>query len=105
MKTFTCPGQSIFIVATGQVKVFIRNPGGHDVPLCGLGEGAFFGEISALSGRSRTATVTAAAPSVLLELDQPALEAITRAHPRVQETLQTAYIERASDPSPQALRA
>jgi CRP-like cAMP-binding protein len=98
------PGQSIFIVATGQVKVFIRNPAGHDVPLCGLAEGAFFGEISALSGRSRTATVTAAAPSVLLELDQPALEAITRAHPRVQEILETVYIERASDPSAEAIR-
>ena len=98
------PGQSIFIVATGQMKVFIRNSTGHDVPLCGLGEGAFFGEISALSGRSRTATVTAAAPSVLLELDQPALEAITRAHPRVQEILETVYIERASDPSAEAIR-
>jgi CRP-like cAMP-binding protein len=98
------PGQSIFIVATGQMKVFIRNPTGHDVPLCGLGEGAFFGEISALSGRSRTATVTAAAPSVLLELDAPALEAITRAHPRVQELLETVYIERASDPSAEAIR-
>jgi CRP-like cAMP-binding protein len=99
------PGQSIFIVATGQVKVFIRNPTGHDVPLCGLGEGAFFGEISALSGRSRTATVTAAAPSVLLELDQPAMEAITRAHPRVQEILETVYIERATDPSAEAIRS
>ena len=98
------PGQSIFIVATGQMKIFIRNSTGHDVPLCGLGEGAFFGEISALSGRSRTATVTAAAPSVLLELDQPALEAITRAHPRVQEILETVYIERASDPSAEAIR-
>jgi hypothetical protein len=98
------PGQSIFIVATGQVRIFIRNPTGHDVPLCGLGEGAFFGEISALSGRSRTATVTAAAPSVLLELDQPALEAITRAHPRVQEILETVYIERATDPSAEAIR-
>ena len=99
------PGQSVFIVATGQVRVFIRNPTGHDVPLCGLGEGAFFGEISALSGRSRTATVTAAAPSVLLELDQPALEAITRAHPRVQEMLETVYIERATDPSAEAIRS
>jgi CRP-like cAMP-binding protein len=98
------PGQSIFIVATGQMKVFIRNATGHDVPLCGLSEGAFFGEISALSGRSRTATVTAAAPSVLLELDQPALEVITRAHPRVQEILETVYIERASDPSAEAIR-
>jgi CRP-like cAMP-binding protein len=98
------PGQSVFIVATGRVKVFIRNRSGQDVLLRPLAEGTFFGEISALSGRSRTATVTAAAPSVLLELDPAALETITRAHPRVREILENVYIERAGDPDADTIR-
>ncbi|HSB61619.1 MAG TPA: cyclic nucleotide-binding domain-containing protein, partial [Vicinamibacteria bacterium] len=98
------PGQSVFIVATGSVRVFIRNRAGQDVGLRPLGEGAFFGEISAISGRARTATVTAAAPSALLELDQPALEAITRSHPGVRKVLEDVYIERAGDPAADAIR-
>jgi len=98
------PGQSVFIVAAGSVRVFIRNRAGQDVALRPLEEGAFFGEISAISGRARTATVTAAAPSALLELDRPALEAITRSHPRVREILEDVYIERAGDPVADAIR-
>ena len=98
------PGQSVFLVATGRVKVFIRNRSGQDVLLRPLGEGAFFGEISALSGRSRTATVTAAAPCALLELDRSALDTITKAHPRVREILENVYIERAGDPDADAIR-
>ncbi len=97
-------GQSVFLVANGRVKVFIRNRSGQDVLLRPLGEGAFFGEISALSGRSRTATVTAALPCALLELDRTALDTITRAHPRVREILETVYIERAGDPDADAIR-
>ena len=97
-------GESVLIVATGRVKVFIRNRAGREVLLRELGEGAFFGEISALSGRSRTASVTAAAPSALLELDRPALDSITRAHPRVRELLEDVYVERATDPAAEAIR-
>ena len=97
-------GQSVFLVATGRVKVFMRNRSGQDVLLRPLGEGAFFGEISALSGRARTATVTAAAPCALLELDRSALDTITRAHPRVREILENVYIERAGDPDADAIR-
>jgi CRP-like cAMP-binding protein len=86
------------------VKVFIRNRSGQDVLLRPLGEGAFFGEISALSGRSRTATVTTAAPCALLELDRSALDTITKAHPRVREILENVYIERAGDPDADAIR-
>jgi len=97
-------GESVFIVANGRVKVFMRNRAGQDVLLRPLGEGAFFGEISALSGRARTATVTAALPCALLELDRTALDTITRTHPRIREILETVYIERAGDPDAAAIR-
>lgn len=98
------PGESLFILAAGAAKVFVRSASGHDTALCALPEGAFFGEISTLSNRPRTATVTAAAPCDLLELDKPALEAITGKHPRVREVLEEFYIERAASPEAARIR-
>ena len=54
------PGEGLFVIATGGVKVFIANPSGRNVPVARLGEGQYFGEIASLSGRPRTATVIAA---------------------------------------------
>src|SRR6185312_17268831 len=79
------PGQSVFILTTGRVKVFVRGPGHASVALALLGEGSFFGEISTLSGRPRTATITAAGACEILELDRPSLDAISESHPRVRK--------------------
>jgi CRP-like cAMP-binding protein len=98
------PGQSLFVLTTGTVKVFIRDPAGRNVALCPLGEGAFFGEIATLSGRPRSATVTAASRCELLELDKPALDAIVRLHPHVRDVLEEHYIARATDPEAAAIR-
>jgi CRP-like cAMP-binding protein len=80
--------EGVFILTTGSVKVFVRNPGGHDVGLCILGEGSFFGEMATLTGSARCATVVAAARCELLELDRAALDTITRSHPRVRDVLE-----------------
>jgi len=98
------PGQSLFVLTTGTVKVFLRDPGGRNVALCPLGEGAFFGEIATLSGRPRSATVTAASRCELLELDKAALDAILKVHPRVRDVLEEHYIARANDPEAAAIR-
>jgi len=98
------PGQSLFILTTGAVKVFVRDPAGRSVPLSTLGEGSFFGEISTLSGRPRSATVTAAAHCELLEMDRPTLDDIARRHPRVREVLEEFSVARATDPQAAAIR-
>ena len=98
------PGQSLFVLTTGTVKVFLRDPAGRNVALCPLGEGAFFGEIATLSGRPRSATVTAASRCELLELDKAALDAILAVHPRVRAVLEEHYITRANDPEAAAIR-
>ena len=77
------PGQSLFILTSGRVKVFVRNPAGRNYLVAQLREGDFFGEIASLSGRPRTATVVAAAATDVLELDKPTLDGIARTHPRV----------------------
>jgi hypothetical protein len=99
------PGRSVFVLATGQVRVFVRNAGGYNVEVASLREGAFFGEMAALSGRPRSATVTAITSCELLELDRAALDAICAAHPAVRETLEEFYIARAGNEEAAALRA
>jgi CRP-like cAMP-binding protein len=98
------PGQSVFILASGTVKVFIRSPEGHDVPVGTLGEGSFFGEMSTLSGQPRSATVTAASPCDLLELDRAALDRIAVPHPHVRAVLEEFSRRRAADPAAAAVR-
>lgn len=98
------PGQSFFVLTTGTVKVFVREPSGRNVALAPLGEGAFFGEIATLSGRPRSATVTAASRCEMLEMDKAALEAILKVHPHVREVLEEHYIARANDPDAAAIR-
>ena len=91
------PGDSLFILASGSVKAFVRNPKGQYVKVNELGEGAFFGEIAVLTGKPRTATITAASPCEVLELDRAALDSITASHPRVREILKQFHEQRAQD--------
>jgi cAMP-dependent protein kinase regulator len=91
------PGQSVFILTTGRVKVFVRGPGHGSVALGVLGEGSFFGEISTLSGRPRSATITAAAAGEILELDRASLDAISATHPRVRSVLEAFSAARSAD--------
>src|SRR6185503_13367546 len=98
-------GQSVFILASGGAKVFVRSPSGRNFPVAELREGEFFGEISSLSGRPRSATVTASARCELLELDRPTLDQIARTHPHVADVLEEFYIRRASSPEAAAVRA
>jgi hypothetical protein len=88
------PGESLFIVTTGHVKAWMRNSEGHYVKMREMGEGDFFGEISILSGRPRTATITAGGYCELLELDRRSLERITASHPHVLEVMRQVYEQR-----------
>lgn len=90
-------GDSLFVMTEGVAKAFLHNtdgPGQRQVRT--MKEGDFFGEISILSGKPRTATVTAATPVELLELDKATLDGITAQHPRARQVLEEFYIARAS---------
>jgi hypothetical protein len=91
------PGDSLFILTTGTVKAFVKNPRGVSIKVHELTEGAFFGEISVLTGKPRTATLTAAGPCEVLELNKATLDGITQAHPHVLEVLKRFHEARAQD--------
>jgi hypothetical protein len=81
-------GSSLYMLTSGRVKCFKKNAQGRQGLLGELDEGAFFGEVSILTGRPRSATVVAATDCELLELDRPTLDGITKKHPRVRTVLQ-----------------
>jgi hypothetical protein len=82
------PGGSLYTLTAGRVRAFKRDPAsGKQSPLGDLKEGAFFGEVSILTGQPRMASVVALTRCELLELDRPTLDEITKAHPHVWDVL------------------
>lgn len=81
------PGDSLYMLSAGRVKAFKRSASGRQSLLGEMSEGAFFGEISVLTGRPRSATVVAATACELLELDRGTLDRIAAAHPHVWDVL------------------
>ena len=80
-------GKSVYIIANGSVKVFTTMLSGERVDLAVLRSGDFFGEISFLTGKPRTATVETAEDSVILEVTEDKLREIVSRRPHIQEVL------------------
>jgi len=88
------PGTSLFVVTSGVVRAFVRQKDGKNKQVREMGEGSFFGEIAVLSGKPRTATVTAKTPVEALILERKTLDEIVKTHPSVRTTLQKFAAER-----------
>jgi hypothetical protein len=87
-------GDSLYMLTSGSVRAFVRKDG-RQAPLADIDEGAFFGEMSILTGKPRTATIVALERCELLELDRATLNEITKAHPHVWDVLKEFAARRA----------
>ncbi len=81
------PGESFYIIDRGKVEVSVKTAGGHDSVVATLGPGDFFGEMSALTGQPRSATVRAAAALTLVEIRKQHLQAIVDADASILEKI------------------
>ncbi len=90
-------GSSLFLIVTGEVKVFTRGERGEHLPLAVLGAGDFFGEVSLLTGKPRTATITAATPVAAIELAKEDVDRIADSYPEVPKILDEFYNRRAHE--------
>lgn len=88
------PGTSLFVITSGVVRAYVRQKDGKNKMVREMGEGSFFGEISVLSGKPRTATVTAKTSVEALILERRILDDICKTHPSVRTTLQKFAAER-----------
>ena len=64
------PGESLFIVRSGSIELFIKDTAGQKIVLTVAEEGDLFGELSLLDSGPRTATATALTDVELLVLDR-----------------------------------
>jgi CRP-like cAMP-binding protein len=81
-------GGGLYLIVLGTVDITRRPDGGRRVvPLATLGEGAYFGEMSLLSGGKASATVTAAGPVELAQLSPRDFYEIVAAYPVIWDEL------------------
>ncbi|HYC90207.1 MAG TPA: DUF1003 domain-containing protein [Thermoanaerobaculia bacterium] len=75
------PGDSLYIVGSGSVELFVKDNTGAKIVLTVCEPGQVFGELSLFDGGARTATAVCLEPATLLVLDRDDLLAFLRRHP------------------------
>ena len=85
------PGESMFIVGSGEVRVTLE-PSGQEVAR--IPAGGYFGEMSLLTGEPRTATVSAVDDAVVLEITADTFRRLAAVHPDVVEQISLAVAAR-----------
>jgi CRP-like cAMP-binding protein len=76
------PGDAMFILAAGRVKVALFGENGRELTLAELRPGEFFGEMSLIDGRPRSANVVALEDTTVLALTRESFAAHMKAHPQ-----------------------
>ena len=87
-------GSSMFVMSRGEASVTLVDAEGE---VARLHKGAFFGEMSLLTGEPRTATVTAATDCELVEIGADAFRRVVLPDPALVERITSAVTARRSD--------
>jgi CRP/FNR family transcriptional regulator, cyclic AMP receptor protein len=75
------PGESLFVVRSGSIELFIKDTVGQKIVLTVAEEGSLFGELSLLDTGPRTATAIALSDTELLVLDRDDLTLLFQKRP------------------------
>ncbi|WP_166239720.1 SLC13 family permease [Paenibacillus turpanensis] len=76
-------GDSMYIVESGRVELFVDSPGGGRQLIAVLEEGSTLGEMALLTGDPRTATVVAAEDTMLYVIDWETLDRLVEEQPSI----------------------
>lgn len=87
-------GRSMFLIATGLVRILISIDGAAPREVAKLSNGQYFGEMSLLAHEPRTATVTAHTDCRLLEIGEDAMRAVFDHKPELMEQMARIVSER-----------
>lgn len=88
-------GDRLYFVTRGVLAVTTAGADGTAVRVGTLTVGDFFGEVAILTGRPRSATVTAESDAECLQISKESWEHLATAHPRMKALLESALAERA----------
>ncbi|HEX8170442.1 MAG TPA: DUF1003 domain-containing protein [Thermoanaerobaculia bacterium] len=75
------PGDSLYIVGSGAVELFVKDNAGSHIVLATCGPTEVFGELSLFDGGARTANAVCQEDGTLLVLDRDDLLTFLRGHP------------------------
>jgi type IV pilus assembly protein PilB len=96
------PGVSMYILKSGLVEVRKKDPAtGIDFLVAQLSEGSAFGEMSLLTGKPRTATVTTVQPTIVFTLTRADFRNLLTQHPEISLGLARILAERLEDATKQ----
>src|SRR5438093_2461646 len=96
------PGVSMYIIKSGLVEVRKKDPAtGIDFLVAQLSEGAAVGEMSLLTGKPRSATVTTVQPTVVFTLTRADFRNLVTQHPEISLGLARILAERLEDATKQ----
>jgi CRP/FNR family transcriptional regulator, cyclic AMP receptor protein len=76
------PGESLFIISDGKVRLSARNPAGEDVALGDVGAGESLGEMALLQKGERLCTATAATDVTAVEIRHADFQKLTAQKPQ-----------------------
>jgi CRP-like cAMP-binding protein/Fe-S-cluster-containing hydrogenase component 2 len=88
-------GDTFFAILEGSVEITIKTAGYDSLTLANLEEGDVFGEMAALSGYPRSATVSAKDDLCLLEIPSEVLKELMKISPKFREIIEEKYTARA----------
>jgi CRP/FNR family cyclic AMP-dependent transcriptional regulator len=77
------PGDALYIVGEGEVKVSLSSESGREIILDTLETGSFFGEMSLVDGEARSANVSCTKKSNLLKLSRREFLKAVRSYPSI----------------------
>jgi CRP/FNR family transcriptional regulator, cyclic AMP receptor protein len=81
------PGDALFIIVTGQVKISVPSETGDEAILATLGPGDVFGELALLDGAPRSATATALSAMEAVVLPRDRFRDLVATEPAVRDAL------------------
>jgi CRP-like cAMP-binding protein len=81
------PGDSVFVVSSGLIKVMVTSEEGEEMVLVTLRPSDTFGELSLVDGGPRSASAEALEQSAVLVITRPVLLELLKEHPSVTEAL------------------
>lgn len=88
--------QALYVLVDGKVRVWTKSLN-RDVDLKTLGRGAYFGEVSLMSGKAATATVEAQEAAQVVAIDKQAVLDLVEADEKVRKMLEGLTLARAKD--------
>lgn len=91
------PGETLFIVDRGSVRIYLPSPQGADLTLAVLGPGDFFGDMALLDGGPRSASAAAVEDTDTIALDRADFTALLRSRPEAAMAVLAAVARRLRD--------